>query len=112
VSGGDRVDQRDRCLDGPAGARPACLAVARVHEESSQPRLEAVGVAEGGDVAPGQDERLLGRVVGPVAIGQDQPGDAEELVDREARKLAERLVIARHRPLDQVPPHRVLVLVQ
>ena len=71
-----------------------------------QPGVEAVGIAERGEVAPGGDERLLGGVLGPMVVPQDQTGDGIEPADRGARQLRERPVIACHRPFDQVPMHR------
>ena len=55
---------------------------------------------------PGGDERLLRGVLGPIAVPQDESGDGVELVDREAFKLRERLLIARHRSLHEIPLHR------
>ncbi len=93
-------------LDPPPRPFLACLAVARADEEAPEPALEAVGLAKCGDVPPGGDERLLRGVPGPLAVVEDQQGDGVEPVDRLTRQLAERIVIARHRLQDQVPPHR------
>ena len=93
-------------LEGATPAVSACLAMARVDEQSVEPGLEAVGIAEAVDVAPGGHERLLGRVLGRGLVTQDQPGDDEEPADRDARQLCERVVIAHHRPLHEIPVHR------
>ena len=86
------VDPLDVRLDRPALARPFRFLVAGVDEQSSQPGIEAIGVTQGGDVTPREDERLLRGVLGPISVGEDEPGDGVELVDREADKLRERLV--------------------
>ena len=99
----------DLRLDRPPRSSPLGLAIARADEQAVEPGLEAVGVTQRRDVAPGGDERLLGGVLGPLIVAQDQTGDGVEPADREARQLRERLVIARHRPSDQVPPHRASV---
>ena len=71
-----------------------------------EPAVEAIRVAQPRKVAPGDDERLLGRVLGTVRVTQDEAGNGVESADRDARQLRERVVIARHRPLDQLPAHR------
>ena len=39
-------------------------------------------------------------------VVEDQPGDDQEPADRDARQLTERVVIAAHRPLHEIPLHR------
>ena len=71
-----------------------------------EPAIEAIRVPQRRKVAPGDDERLLGCVLGTVRVTQDETGNGVESTDRDARQLRERVVIARHRPLDQLPVHR------
>ena len=82
------------------------LAIAGVDQQAVEPGVEAVGIAQAGDVRPGGDERLLGRILGLRLVAEDQPGDDVEPADRDARQLSERIVIARHRPLHEIPLHR------
>ena len=80
--------------------------MALVDQQPMQPRLEPIGVAEPSDVAPGGDERLLGGVLGRRFVVEDQPRDDQEPAGRDARQLTERVVIAAHRPLHEIPLHR------
>jgi hypothetical protein len=84
----------------------ACLAIARVDEQAPQPRLEAVGIAQAAQIAPGGEQRLLGRILGPFAVPEDESRDGVEPVDPEASQLRERLSIPHHRSLHEVPLHR------
>ena len=98
--------QLDVDLDGPPPSAAARLAIARVDKQPVEPGLETVGVAQAVDVAPGGHEGLLGRVLCRGLVTQDQPGDDEKPADRDARQLCERVVIACHRPLHEIPMHR------
>ncbi len=71
-----------------------------------EPGIEAVGIAERREVRPGVDECFLARILGTAVIAQDQPRDDEEATDRNAGKLREGVMIARHRSLDEFPLHR------
>ena len=52
-----------------------------------EPGVEAVGIAQRREVAPGGDERLLGRVLGASVVTEDQAGSGVEPADRDARQL-------------------------
>ena len=82
------------------------LAMALVDQQPMQPGVKAVGVAESSNVPPGRDKRFLGRILGRRFVVEDQPGDDQEATDRDARQLTERVVIAAHRPLHEIPLHR------
>ena len=43
-----------------------------------EPGLEALGIAQGADVAPCGDERLLGRILGRGLVVEDQASNDEE----------------------------------
>ncbi len=90
----------------PSPFRTPCFAIAGSDEQAVEPGVEAVGVAETGDVDPGGDERLLGRILGLLLVAEDQPGDDVESVDRDACQLIERIPIPRHRPFHEIPLHR------
>jgi hypothetical protein len=70
-----------------------------------EPGLEAIGIAQSGETAPGGQQGLLGRILGACVVAEDQPGDDIEPADRDASQLTERVVIARHRPLHEIPLH-------
>ena len=55
---------------------------------------------------PGRDECLLGRILGRGLVVEYQASDDQEATDRGARQLTERVVIATHRPLHEIPLHR------
>ena len=101
-----RIEGRQMHLAGASRAALPGLAMALVDQQPMQPGLEAVRVAESSNVTPGGDERLLGRVLGRRFVVQDQPRDDQEATDRDARQLTERVVIAAHRPLHEIPVHR------
>ena len=52
--------------------------MAGIHQEPMEPRLEALGIAQGADVAPCGDERLLGRILGRGLVVEDQASNDEE----------------------------------
>ena len=59
-----------------------------------QPGVEPVGVSKPLQVAPGEDERLLDRVVGEVAVAEHELGDVEQAADRIGREGRERVAVA------------------
>ena len=93
-------------LHRPSALALACLAMAGVDQQAVQPGVEPVRVTKSPDVPPGGDERLLCGILGGGVVAQDQPGHDEEPAGRDARQLCERVVIARHRPLHEIPSHR------
>ena len=94
--------------DVQASQRPVLtrFAIARPHEHLMKPGIEPIGVAQAPDVPPGGDERLLGRILGLTLVAEDQPGDGVEPAGRDARQLTERVMVARHRSLHEIPIHR------
>ena len=93
-------------LDAPPAAVPARFAIARMDEQPMEPGLEAIGIAQAVEASPGGHEGLLGSVLGSAFVAEDQSGGDVEPADRDARQLTERVVIARHRPLHEIPLHR------
>ena len=59
-----------------------------------EPGVPGFGIAEGADVSPSRDERLLDRVLGAVHIPKDEGGDGELPIHRSTRQLGEGIVIA------------------
>ena len=52
-------------------------------KESVDPRVEAVRIAEARKVAPGDHQRVLQGVLGPIDVAEDPLCDPEEAVARE-----------------------------
>src|SRR5262245_35651990 len=93
-------------LDGAPLPDASRLAMTGPNQDPMEPRVEAIGVPERREVAPGGDECLLGRVPRPIRIAEHELGDRVEARDRPERQLVERVSIARHGPLDEDPIHR------
>ena len=98
------VDLGELDLDAAALGRPELIA-AGVEEEPVEPGVEAVGVAQGGQVPPASDERLLDGVLGTVGVPEDQSGGGVEPADRGACQHGEGVMIALPCSLHEVPLH-------
>ena len=65
-------------------ATSAALAHRLVHagsdDETMEPRVEPVRIAEPGQVAPGDHQRVLHGILGPVDVAEDPLRDREEPV--------------------------------
>ena len=82
--------------------------------------VEAFGVAQRSDVAPGGDQRGLDRIVGLIRVAEDPEGDRHARVANESGESVECLDVALHRPIHQgslqpplpsrVPPPRLIGL--
>jgi len=88
----------------PASATPG-LGVAGVGQDPVQPRLEAVGVPQSTNLAPGGQQRSLDGVVGMVEVAQDSERDRHAPVAGHAGEGVEGLSIAPLRLSDQVCVH-------
>ena len=55
--------------------------VAGVNDESMEPGLEPLGIAQRRQIPPGAEQRLLSRVLRPVAITEDPVGEGEAAID-------------------------------
>ena len=87
---------------------PARLIDAGADEQPMEPGVEAVGIAERGQITPGADERVLDGVLGLVGIPEDEPGGAIQSGDRGACQLGEGVMIALPRSLHEVSLHVAL----
>ena len=71
--------------EGPGPRIPAAftagLYVAGVDDEAVEPGIEAFGVAKGRQVAPGAEQRLLGRVLGAMRVAEDPVGERIAAID-------------------------------
>jgi hypothetical protein len=77
-------------------------------EQAVEPRVEAAGVTEGREVAPGSDERLLDGILGLIGVPEDEPRGSIQPEDRGGRKRGEGVMIASSRSLHDVVLHFAL----
>src|SRR4249920_3890954 len=84
---------------------PARLIDAGAIQQPVEPGVEAVGAAQGGQVTPGPDERLLDGVLGLVGVAQDEPGGGIQPEDRGACQRGEGVMIAPSRSLHELLLH-------
>ena len=75
-------------------ASPLRLVVAGVDEDAVDPRLEALGIAQVGEPAPGEDEGVLQRVLGETRVAQDPLGNRVERIADLVHQDGERLTVA------------------
>ena len=78
----------------PVAPEPARLIDAGTNEQAVEPGVEPVDAPEGGQVAPGPDERLLDGVLGLVGITEDQAGGGIEPEDRGSCQRGKGVMIA------------------
>jgi hypothetical protein len=81
---------------------PGGDAVAGPDEQSMQPGVEPVRVAQAPDVLPRSDERVLDDVLGQRTVAQDQPGRLVQAVRPADRQRRKRVKVALLRPLDKL----------
>ena len=70
------------------------LVVAGVHEQTTQPGVEPMRIAQRPQVGPGADERVLHGILRAAAIAQDEGGGREQPVDAGCGQCREGLAIA------------------
>ena len=86
VRDGQQLVGRRRSVDReePQVRRPATLtrrvSDADVDDEPRQPRIEPVGIAEPAQVTPGDHQRVLQGILGPVDVTEDPVGGREQAV--------------------------------
>ena len=94
VSRGDGASHVRRCrridLENPDAGIPTplatCLGVAGVDDEAVKPRVETVEVAEGGEIAPGTQQSLLGGILGSIRVAEDPECERVTAVDDGCRE--------------------------
>jgi hypothetical protein len=85
--------------------QPACLVDAGSVEQAVKPCVEALGAAQGGQVSPGPDERLLDGVLRLVGIAEDEPGGGVQPEDRGSCERREGVMIAPPRSIHEILLH-------
>ena len=101
VRSGRSVDREDADVRVP-GARAARLRVARVDEEALEPGVEAVRIAETGQLTPGDHQRLLHGILGPSDVPEDPLGDRHQPVTMRPGQDGECLPVPALGLLDEV----------
>jgi len=91
--GRGRFGRKHPDVDGK-GPLLASLLVARMHQQSLQPLLEAVWVTEGRQVAPRSHERRLDSVLSAVVVLENSASDGKQAVDRCGGKRSKGVAIA------------------
>ena len=82
------------------------LADAYVGEEPVDPGLEPVRIAEARKVTPGDHQRVLQSILGPIDVPEDPLCDREEPVTVQTNQVDERRLITALRRLDEIAIHR------
>ena len=90
----------------PAPVRPS-QPITGADGEPVQPGVPCLGIAKSANVAPGQHERLLDRVLGAIRIPEDELGGAMQTASRRTHQLGECLVIAVPGSLHELDLHLV-----
>lgn len=96
---------REAQLDDLAPALALGLAITGTNDETPEPGVDAIGIPQAADVAPGGDERLLNRIVGAVGITEDELGNGVQSADRPVDQHGEGVMIALPRSFGQVLLH-------
>jgi hypothetical protein len=84
------------------------LGDADVDEQTLEPGVEPVRIAEAPQVAPGDHQRILKGILGPVDVSQDPMGDREEAVHPGPDEVDVRLPVTVPCRFDEVAIHQVL----
>ncbi len=104
VAGDRLVEGGQFDLDGTTLVAPQ-LVVTGADEESVEPRIESIGIAQAWQVAPRTDQGLLHGVLGPVWVAEDESCGRIQTTDRGACKRLEGVMIAPLRPLHELSLH-------
>jgi hypothetical protein len=78
---------------------------ARPNHEPVEPAVEAVHVAQRGQIAPGSEKGFLGRILGEVGVAQDESSDGVQPIDGAARQHGEGLSVPTACPGDELRLH-------
>ena len=73
-----------------------------------EPGVEAVRIAESGQVTPGDHQRFLHGILGPIDVAEDPVGEREEAVATNADQVGICLPVPLPCGLDEISVHRLL----
>ncbi len=76
-------------------------------DEAMEPRVEPCRIAESGQVAPGDHQRVLNGILGSVDVAEDPLGDCEEPVATRTNQVGVCLPVAALGRLDEIAIHRL-----
>ena len=99
------IDVKDLELGVPASVT-ACVLDAHVREHALEPVVEPVRIAEARQVTPGDHQRVLQGILGPVDVPKDPTSDREQAVDARANQVHEGDPIATLRRDHELSIHR------
>ena len=94
------VDRQGQDVGAPAAVPPVLL-VAGIDHEAMEPDLEALGVSEPRELAPGEEECLLDGVLCSLDVPEDPIRDGVAAVAVQVDELGEGDLVTLPRPLDQ-----------
>jgi len=111
ISHAQQVVRSDRGIEwqdaeiGGATTLTRRLGDANVGEEAMDPRVEPVRIAEARQVPPGDHQRVLQGILGPIDISEDPVREREESVTAELDEVDERRLVSVLRRYDEVAIH-------
>jgi hypothetical protein len=104
VGSGRSVDRQDPKVRGSTTLARR-MVDADVDEEALKPRIEAVRIAEAPQITPGDHQRVLEGILGPIDIAEDTLCGREEVVLANADQVDIRRPIPVPRRLDEIAVH-------
>ena len=84
---------------------PSRLRDADIDEQPLGPRVESVRIAEVREVTPGDHQRVLEGILGPIDIAEDPVGQREQPMAAGPHQVDECRLVAPLRRLDEVAIH-------
>ena len=105
VRRGRSVDRQDTQVR-RAAAFARRLFDADVDEHSMEPRVEAVRIAEPPQITPGDHQRILQSILGPIDVAEDPVGDRVQAVGARRDQVDERGLIPTLGRTDEIEIHR------
>jgi len=104
IGSGRSVDRQDPKVRGSA-TLPRRMVDADIDEEALEPRIESVRIAEAPEVTPGDHQRVLQGILGPIDVAEDPLGGREEVVLANADQVDIRRPIPVPCRLDEIAVH-------
>jgi hypothetical protein len=108
IVGRGRIVEREHVEVGDPAALASGVGDADVREESVDPGVEAVRIAEVPQVPLGDHQRVLQGILGPIDVPEDPIRDREETVTTALDQVDERRLIPALGCLDEIAIHRLL----